>query len=427
MKKSLFAIAAMLISVIALAQTSTQGNIGPAQYKLGTHGLRNPSNTHNQTPFRFSAGGDVTGLDACAFDPKASISDMFSNIESQLATLKDLPATIAAALPGYIFCRAKPGLCQLLQDYIARLEAQYALHVKNCETAVQEAIAGNSSIHDWVVLAEVDAYKKASSTGQSSQVAYRNATKSRGTNGLPWIGGKNYGGRGQAQIQPVRHVAAAGWCASQNKDPNCQTGDPTSVYSEYWKDSVEMKAWIATVTGDIGLWVYKSAPPPTSIAGTGLEPLIRERQEEIIIKLEEVLQKDKEEISDDDLEALSTRNTKMTPDLIKAVSDKQDTEGWIVENLANRIATGQIVDKALYALYALRAGRQEPNVQAIEPAQKAIDEAIERLKEDIDLTIYASKARNALIGDFGVEVLSDENITTSENDDKTGLDTEKEN
>ena len=186
-----------------------------------------------------------------------------------------------------------------------------------------------------------------------------------------------------------------------------------------------MKAWIATVTGDVGLWVYKGAPPPTSIAGTGLEPLIRERQEEIIIKLEEVLRAGKEEISNDDLEALSTRNTKMTPDLIKAVSNKQNTEGWIVANLANRIATGQIVDKALYALYALRAGRQEPNVQAIQPAQKAIDEAIERLKEDIDLTIYASKARNALVGDFGVEVLSDEDGTTSDINDKTGLDAEE--
>ena len=421
MKKLLFAVAALLVAVVVLAQQP------PIQYKLGTHGLRNPSNTHSQTPFRFGAGGSVTGLNACAFDPKASISDMFSNIEGQLATLQDLPAAIAAGLPGYILCRAKPGLCQLLQDYTARLEAQYALHVKNCEAAVQSAIAGNTSVHDWVVLAEVDAYQNASNAGKSSQVAYQNATKNRGTNGLPWIGGKKYGGKGQAQIQPVRHVAAAGWCASQNKPPDCKTGDSTSVYSEYWKDATEMKAWIATVTGDIGLWVYKGAPAPTSVAGTGLEPLIREQQEEVSNKLREVLEKDKEEITDKDLEALSTRNTKMTADLIEAVKNKQETDAWIVDNLANRIAAGQIVDKALYALYALRAGKQEPNVQAIEPAQKAIDEAIERLKEDIDLTIYAAKARNALVGDFGIEVLSEQNGTASDIDDKTGLDSEKEN
>ena len=421
MKKLLFAISLLLVAVAVLAQQQ------PIQYKLGSHGLRNPSNTHSQTPFRFNAGGNVTGLDACAFDPKASISDMFSNIKGQLATLQDVPAAVAAGLPGYILCRAKPGLCQLLQDYTARLEAQYALHVKNCETAVSEAIAGNSSVHDWIVLAEVDAYKNASNAGKSSQTAYQNATKNRGTNGLPWIGGKNYGGRGQAQIQPVRHIAAAGWCASQNLPPDCKTGDSTSVYSEYWENPTEMKAWIATVTGDIGLWVYKGAPPPTSIAGTGLEPLIREQQEEITKKLTETLAKQEDEITTEDLDALSTRNTKMTFDLIKAIKNKQKTEGWIVDNLANRIAAGQIVDKALYALYALRAGKQEPNVQAIEPAQKAIDEAIERLKEDIDLTIYAAKARNALVGDFGVEVLAEQSDEVDERKDKTGIDEEKDN
>ena len=35
-----------------------------------------------------------------------------------LATLSSIPQTVASALSGYILCRAKPGLCQLLQHYV---------------------------------------------------------------------------------------------------------------------------------------------------------------------------------------------------------------------------------------------------------------------------------------------------------------------
>ena len=35
-----------------------------------------------------------------------------------LATLSSIPQTVASALSGYIQCRAKPGLCQLLQHYV---------------------------------------------------------------------------------------------------------------------------------------------------------------------------------------------------------------------------------------------------------------------------------------------------------------------
>ena len=69
------------------------------------------------------------------------------------------------------------------------------------------------------------------------------------------------------------------------------------------------------------------------------------------------------------------RNVKMTKGLIEQLKNTPKAQGdahWLEANLANRIAVSQVVDRALLARKLLATGRQEPNVQALEPARKAV-------------------------------------------------------
>ena len=45
---------------------------------------------------------------------------LFDQLSDTLTTLSSIPQTVASALPGYILCRAKPRLRELLQHYVVR-------------------------------------------------------------------------------------------------------------------------------------------------------------------------------------------------------------------------------------------------------------------------------------------------------------------
>ena len=85
---------------------------------------------------------------------------MFGQIEQLISTLESVPAAVLSSLPGYIICRAKPGLCQLMQDYTTRLEGHFALHLRTCESAIQAAIDGENPYSDWITVATGEVWKE---------------------------------------------------------------------------------------------------------------------------------------------------------------------------------------------------------------------------------------------------------------------------
>ena len=358
-----------------------------------------------EIPVKVGASAELTGLNVCGkFDPKLSVETMFDDLENAITTLKTVPQTIWQSLPGYVLCRARPGLCQLLQDYTARLESQFELHLRTCEGAVQAAMEGRNPLLDWITVAQVESWNDAAAAGGSTAQAYRDAAAGR-NKGVTWTGGRQAGGKGQKQIQPLRHVAAAGWCLIQNKPPDCKSGDSSSIYSDYWKTPEDFKAWAAAVLGDLGLWVYEGAPRPESIPGFGLNPVLIQLRTVIADKLKKVIDKAKSRRSQEDLKTLSLPGLKMTNLLLDNVKHSDNRE-WLETNLADRIAMGQVVTMALAARRLIDVGIQEPNAQSIKPAKDVIESALRRLQKEIDFILYESEARNKLLGDFGVIIES---------------------
>ena len=415
MKKLSFFILAVLISLVLVGRAAAQSS--PIYWELGGRSLIDSEKTGERIPLRLGAGGSITGLGLCGkFDPKASVNSMFDQIDQLLATLESIPGAILSSLPGYILCRAKPGLCQLLQDYTGRLELQYDLHMRTCEGAVKAATEGDNPYSDWIVIAERDEWKDKADAGKSTREAYEAAAKQR-ERGIIWVGGERVGGRGQKQLQPVRQVAHAGWCLSQGKRADCKLGDANSIYSHYWQTPVAFRAWLVGVVGDVGLWVYEGAPRADSVPGTGLEPLVTARKRKIAETLDRVLKQPTEAIDDEALEILSSRNLPMTRALLKQLQlqiKKDPNRAWLKSNLTDRIAIAQVVDRAFAASKLLATGRQEPNVQAVAPAKEAVMTARERLKDEIELLLHEREAATRLLGDFGAYVATQEEEITAD-------------
>lgn len=378
------------------------GSAGGLYWELGGHSLIPTEDLRLEKTFRFKGEAHASGLNICGkFAPKVSVQGMFQQLDDLLATLDEIPQTVLKSLPGYIFCRAKPGLCQLLQDYTARLEAQYMLHVRTCESAIKAAAEGNNPYFDWITVATAETWNEAANTRATTADAYKNAIEKRDA-GIYWIGGQRAGGRGQKNIQPIRDIASAGWCLAQRKKPNCETGDADSIYSKYWKTPTEFRHWIATVLGDIGLWTYEGAPPPHSIPSFGLDPVLKEHEQAVRAKLDAVLTKNF--APDEDLEALSARSFGITREIIAATKFSKENN-WLVANFANRIALAQVLERALLARKLLYAGRKEPNVQAVAAAHDWIELAMRHLEDEIDLILYDSKAKNELLINYGKSIM----------------------
>ena len=394
----------LFIAIIVFYSTISFGS--SYKWELGGKTLYQSDNgIDTNIPLQLGVSGGITGFNACSkFSPKASVKLMFDELENALITLNNIPSAILSSLPGYIVCRAKPGLCQLLQDYTARLEAQYKLHIKSCEDVIKAATNRENPYSDWITVSQAQQWRDGDASKKSTLTMYKDIVAKR-DNGVIWINGERAGGKNQKQIQPLRHTSAAGWCIVQGKSPACKEGDPRSIYTRSWQTPEAFKAWVASVLGDIGLWVYQGAPPPQSVSGYGLEPIVQQYETDIALKLKQVLGKSKSNVTQDDLDALSTRDSKMTIKLLEALENHNERL-WLESNLVSRIALGKTIDKALLTMKVLYSGRQDPIVRDLSPARDFVDEALERLEKEIDLLLYDVKTRNQLLGDFGKYVLS---------------------
>lgn len=387
----------LLLAVYAYAHDPHTPLFDATGWHTGGQSIVNPNlGSTTDIPVKTKARTPLTSFNACAkINPKDSLKDMFQHLNGTLFTMADIPSATLSSLPGYTICRAKPGLCQLAQEYTARLEQQLRTHTTSCRQSVQSVLEGNSPYADWVLATETELWVNAGHKGLPSLETYRNIAQSRDA-GMLWIGGIRAGGKSQKQIQPLRQIAHAGWCIVQGKQPACEDGDVDSYYFKLWPTAPAFKAWIVSVLGDIGLWVYENAPPPESISGHGLDEVVRLQEERVATQLKAILAKDKEDISASDLSALSTRNIQMDIELLEAFEESSQRIK-LAPSLINRIALGQTVDMAILAKKILHAANREYHVQTIGPARHTVASAIQRLQAEIDMLLHDSQVQNQLL------------------------------
>ncbi len=342
------------------------------------------------------------------FDPKLSVDYALTGLKETMSTIESIPKTVISSLPGVVFCRALPGVCELAQEYTARYENRFNLAVKSCEQMIADATQGRNPYQDIIDVTVENAWTQGSSQNKTPSQVQKDMSDFK-DKGVTWVGNEKHGGRGQRQIRPVRHTIAAGWCIANGESrTDCETSAAQNEYTETWRTVAELKQWITDVAGDIGFWIYEGAPAPQSYPGLGLNAKVSEREPLIKAKLEQLMQTPADQIYDidpEDLEFLSSSSQQMLPRII-ATLQVDPNKQWLLERLANEIASAQVLDQALLARRLFLIGSKEPNLYTHKKfIFNEVGQAIKRLNDEIDQLLMEAEARGKVVSDFVIRIL----------------------
>ncbi len=356
-----------------------------------------------------------------SFSPSFDIQDMLSNqLNDTLTSLGAIPQTVTSALPGYILCRAKPGMCQLLQHYVVRAEKKWDISVKSCEETMTELADGSDPFQDLMKISRVQAWQEQATLGSSATVAKRHADKADGC--IDWIAGKKSGCKGSDPIWLLTDTSEAGWCLLLKQDPGCKRANNSgssggrSHLQQLWQTPELASQWITDVLGDYRM---QSGENSSTVSGTGLLPKVDEETALVHAKLTEVVFSGTAP-TNAEMEQLSSNRISLSPELIAALRDLPDRE-FLITRLASEIALARIIEKAFLGRRLLLSGLMEPNIQNSGTVSETIHKQIDILEREIERLTFELHISKRLVSDSILSVLGAHRTFTTPGPSSTAI------
>ena len=398
-----------LISLAAASfeSASAQDSITnfPLYYSLGGSRATGSPASDDSTLNWQRTNSNLTSSICGSFNPSFDIQDMLSNqLNDTLTSLGAIPQTVTSGLPGYILCRAKPGMCQLLQHYVVRAEKKWDISVKSCEETMTDLADGNDPFQDVMKISRVQAWREQATLGASATVAKRHADNTDGC--IDWVGGKKSGCKGSEPIWLLADTSKTGWCLLSNRDPGC-TGasnqgsqNAPSHLQQMWQSPAQASDWVVEVLGDYRVQAGENS---STVSGTGLLPKIDQETDRVRELLTNIVYSTTPP-RDAELEQLTSNRIKISTSLISALQDLPDRD-FLITRTANEIALARIVDKAFMARRLLLSGLMEPNIQNSGTASETIHKQIDILEREIERATFEMQISKQLVSDTILDVL----------------------
>ena len=349
----------------------------------------------------------ATGAVCGGFNQAGDVLDILkSRIEDSLTSLSAVPQAVSGALPGSILCRAKPGLCQLLQHYVVRAENRWNLSVDECQRDFSAAARPDSPRRDVLEASRTEKWRQGAEQGTSATEAKRKADTSDGC--VTWLGGTRAGCQGAAPIWLVRDTAKAGWCLLMGQPSGCQ-GAPASdteraghaPLGRVWPSPDAAGQWVVKVLGDHRIQAGEAVQ---TIAGTGLLPQIDQLTDEFSKSLTEKVYTTQLQGDSTHLE-LDGANLVLSAPVIYALRDLPDRD-FLIARLANEAALAQAVEQAFLARRLLLSGLMEPHIQGAGGVSQTVTDQVEVLEREIDRANWEMQARRQTVANTVLEILA---------------------
>lgn len=341
-----------------------------------------------------------------AFNRSGDVLDMLSaRLEDSLTSLGSVPETIASALPGSILCRAKPGLCQLLQHYVVRAENRWNLSVDACRRDVEASSRGGAPHLDLMETSRMQTWEHQARRGGSAEAARQEAESSDGC--IAWLGGSRAGCQGANPIWLVRDTARAGWCLLMNQPGDCQRAKTSASsasqapLAKTWATSAAAGEWVVSVLGDFRLQAGATVETRT---GGGLLPIIDRHTDSLRQQLTARVYRPESQDMDRALE-LDGAGVVLAPALINALRDLPDRD-FLIGRLANEAALADVVGKAFLARRLLLSGLMEPHIQRAGGVGETVTRQVAVLEREIDRATWEMQARRHIVSGSVLEVLA---------------------
>jgi integrating conjugative element protein (TIGR03755 family) len=371
----------------------------------------------DRTNIDIGVGARWSLLNACQFDPVASIRDTFEDAQNSLYGLsQQVTSSALLAMKSWGLSQIQqnyPGLYDFMTKGLADAKESFQVAVKNCRDYQRDIEQGDNPIDGWLKVARKSEWASASASGKNPSAVQDKIDTQAADKGVPWVGGEMRGGVGAPPIDVIgdtvstgyEHVtgSSSGGGSEPSSGSSSSSGSNTNGGVNYQPRSIgtvfssaeEAKTWTTAVVGERIVRTCTTCTKVEVRVGQGLRLQHVEEKTVVIENLNKLVYSDKTP-TDEQLTQLSApgMGLQVTSKLITALRDEREAERLILmDRLASEIALARSMEKALLARDLLGAGLQEPNIAANEVARSEVGDAKQRLSDEIDNILFEQRVR----------------------------------
>ena len=399
--------------VTSLGAAQQPGDDGSFYYSIGGGApIGPPASTRTET---VSIGASVawgSNLTCGEFDPFVTVSNQLNGItegfEQMMSDVLEAATAAVAALPGLILQRANPGLYDLMQNGIlqGKLDLEYAK--TSCEE-MSRLLADKLPVDDWTLVSTGQSWREAAVDGRDIIEAKREIEVSAGEGGVPWTCGELRGGAGQPPVNVNADTVAAGYNVLLNRAPcddtSVEVDEPEASRLAVQWDTPEAAAEFAVdVLGDTSIRTCEGCDKLESTPGKGLAFVHDETRVDVRTALGDLVAVEIAPTFDELMAVSAPPGILVTRPLIEAIRADEERE-LILERLAGEIALARTLEQALMVRRMIQAGKREPNIASIGPAQDALATSLSDLTAEIDGLLYEIGVREAITSNTAQKLL----------------------
>tara|TARA_B110000879_G_C11156354_1_gene507078 strand:- start:1022 stop:2467 length:1446 start_codon:yes stop_codon:yes gene_type:complete len=381
-----------------------------------------------------SIGGNVSGQSVLAcgnFNPMVSMKNGFRNIkETMMGSLGPIVENIQGSIMAigmYKIQQMNPGLYDTITNASFDLNNKFDMNVSNCSQKLKGLQNGGGLFEDvvqvsdsqgWLDLAKQDKDDNGGSVDIIN--SSKELEKNRGKWGIPWVHRKagNSGGsnENQAPIKLTSDVVIAGYNIMLDNDRALDSDVAATIEEQnnkglniarYWKKPSDAGKWATYVLGETQISAKETIESKSSTAGLGLSavlhscPHLTENGDTCIENVRAALWDLVDgivEITDDSLRNVSPENMAITDKVITTIRflDKEN-QLVLVESLAEKIATQNLLNQALMLRRIFQAGLQVQEVQNLKELRGNILTTISNLEYEIKSIAFEHDVREKMM------------------------------
>jgi integrating conjugative element protein (TIGR03755 family) len=370
----------------------------------------------NRTNIDIGVGARWSLLNACQFDPVASIRDTFEDAQNSLYGLsQQVTSSALLAMKSWGLSQIQqnyPGLYDFMTKGLADAKESFQVAVKNCRDYQRDIEQGDNPIDGWLKVARKSEWASASASGKNPSTIQDKIDTQAADKGVPWVGGEMRGGVGAPPIDVIGDTVSTGYEHVTGGNSGGSTSSPSGGSSggtssgggvnyqprtigTVFSSAEEAKTWTTAVVGERIVRTCTTCTKVEVRVGQGLR-LQHVEEKTIVIENLNKLVYGNNEPTNEELTSLSAPGMGLliTTDIIDSLRSEKEIERQILLNrLATEIALARLMEKALLSRDLLGAGLQEPNIAANEVARSEVNDAKQRLTDEIDNILFEQQVR----------------------------------
>jgi integrating conjugative element protein (TIGR03755 family) len=345
------------------------------------------------------------------FDPFVTVSNQLNGVtegfQQMMSNVLEAATAAVASLPGLILQRANPGLYDLMQNGILQSKADLEFAKTSCEEISRE-LASKLPADDWTLVSTGQSWRQVAATGADIIEAKREVDANAGNAGVPWTCGELRGGAGQPPIAVNADTVTAGYNVLLNR-ALCDAGEVVQPPADsrlvaQWTTPVEAAEFAVAVLGDTAIQTCQGCERVQGTPGKGLAFVHEETRAEIATALEQLVNASAAPTVEQLLAVSAPPGILITRPLIEAIRADEE-RALIAQRLAGEVALARTLERALLVRRMLQAGKREPNVASIGPAQAALATSLDDLTAEIDGLVYELNVREAITSNTAQKLL----------------------